>query len=185
MDEQTENLRDIFVDVADGATVTDEQSTDRGTLSDRGTVRERIADVVAAMRDRYAFETDMADDTLARLVRGFYEGESDAALADALDTSVATIRTARFDLHLVRDGDTEAQAGAGVDAAAEGGTDDRPERAGRALAAEAAARRASRRYRSQFEELLVAAGFDVRLTAATREDGLREAAADSETDMDL
>ena len=53
------------------------------------------------------------------------------------------------------------------------------------LRAKDEARRASQRYRSEFEEILTDADLTVQLTASVRDDGLEEATEDIETDVDF
>ncbi|WP_144924123.1 hypothetical protein [Halorubrum salsamenti] len=134
MDEKTSELRDIFVETTGSETVTERQAESRGTLTDRdeAAVDERVRELVAAMRDRYDFSTDLDDATYARIARGRFEEGDDEAIAAALveereadgdgegagagagDGSgvppvvdPATVRDARLDLHLVREADRE------------------------------------------------------------------------------
>jgi len=46
MDEKTEELRDIFIDVTDEDTVTESQEETRGSLIDREGIRDRLEGVV-------------------------------------------------------------------------------------------------------------------------------------------
>ncbi|WP_049902485.1 hypothetical protein [Halococcus agarilyticus] len=133
MDEKTAELRDIFVDVTDESTVTERQEDTPGSLTRDEPAAERVEAVVASMRERYDFDTDLPDAALADLVEGFYDGASDAALAERAagavdetgaededggsdDTSAADVTDlsrrdvfrARMDLHLVREADTDA-----------------------------------------------------------------------------
>ncbi|WP_049984244.1 hypothetical protein [Halorubrum sp. BV1] len=122
MDEKTSDLRDIFVETTGGETVTERQAAGRGTLTDRdaAAVDERVRELVAAMRDRYGFSTDLDDAAYARIARASFEESDDAAIAarladdegteDAEDDRIdaegdridpETVRDARLDLHLV------------------------------------------------------------------------------------
>ena len=66
MDEKTSDLRDIFVETTGSDTVTERQAESRGTLTDRdeAAVDERVRELVATMRERYDFSTDLDDATL-------------------------------------------------------------------------------------------------------------------------
>jgi len=130
MDEKTSDLRDLFVETTGSDTVTERQAESRGTLTDRdeAAVDERVREIVAAMRERYDFSTDLDDATYARIARGRFEEDDDESIATALveereesgdgeesgnveePPSVAdpaTVRDARLDLHLVREADRE------------------------------------------------------------------------------
>lgn len=201
MDEKTAELRDIFMDVAEDGTVTEPQADARGSLADTDDdeVGERVAAVVERMRDRYEFATDLPTDDLVTVVRGFYDGADDAAIAEAVDADPDTAFAARMDLHLLADDDTDL--GIDLDAlrdriesgeadfealAATFDTDtETVARARRVLETRAAVRRVSHRFQSEFEDAIPDAALAVHLTAATREDGLEEAAEDIETDTKL
>ncbi|MHB9287511.1 conditioned medium-induced protein 4 [Halobacteriales archaeon Cl-PHB] len=203
MDEKTEELRDIFLDVADDETVTESQAEGPGTLAggDEG-VDERLVAVVDRMRDREGFRTDLDDAAYPRIVRGFYDGQDDGAIADALDRDPATVFAARADLHLIDaddtavdldalrdalDADPEDADGAAIEAAAATLDADAAavRRATTVLAARQASRGVSHRFRSEFEDAIPAADLSVRLTAEANEDGLREATEDAEVDTDF
>jgi hypothetical protein len=168
MDDKTAELRDIFLDATGEETVTERQAESRGSLVDADDpkrVDARLRDLVGTMRERYDFETALPTDAYVRLVRGFYDGASDAVLADALGVDPDTVVRARFDCHLVRDADREDD-----DAAA-------------ARETEREATRANDRFRSEFADLLTDADLGDRLASDSREDGLREATEDIETDV--
>lgn len=201
MDEKTAELRDIFTDLTDEETVTESQADERGSLTDTDErdVNERIEAVVERMRERYDFRTDRSVGELRRVVRGFYDGEDDAAIADALDTDPDTVFAARMDLHLLDEGDADFPfdldrlrdrrdaAGDDPDRLAEE-LDAAPRtvaRALRVLETRAAIRRVSHRFQSEFEDAIPDVALSVELTSAAREDGLREAAEDIETDTQL
>ncbi|MBX0286676.1 conditioned medium-induced protein 4 [Haloarcula salinisoli] len=194
MDEKTEQLRDIFMDVSSEESVTESQAAGRGSLTDtdEATVEERLGETVARMRDRYDFRTDLDDPALVGLVRGFYAGQEDAALAEELGVDASTVREARLDLHLLRETDDDAE----FDTAAfrkrvvgGGATDDelaaafdidteRAARYRRVVEAQAAARGVSHRFTSEFEDALTEAGLATQMTAGLRETGLDEATED-------
>jgi hypothetical protein len=184
MDDKTAELRDIFLDATGGEeTVTERQAERRGSLvdvDDPAAVDARLRDLVTTMRERYDFETDFDPDAYVRLIRGFYDGDDDESLADALDSEgvlradgeavdADTVRRARLDCHLVRERDRADDAPAAVRE--------------RVVAAEREATRANHRFRDAFAELLTDADLSGRLASDSREDGLREATEDIETDV--
>ncbi|WP_424001808.1 conditioned medium-induced protein 4 [Haloarcula salina] len=194
MDEKTEELRDIFMDVAEDGSVTESQEASRGSLTDtdEASVAERLGAVVSRMRERYAFETDLDDETLVTVVRRFYEGSDDAAIADELGVDESAVIEARLDLHLVREEDTEApfdlaafrrrvaDADPTIAELAERFDVDESWAAHyrRVVGAQDAARRVSHRFQSEFEDVLTDAGLSTQHAASVREDGLDEATED-------
>ncbi|MFB6304492.1 MAG: conditioned medium-induced protein 4 [Haloferacaceae archaeon] len=194
MDDRTEELRDIFVDATGTSEVTERQRDARGSLvggDDAG-----VRDVVERMRDRYAFGTDLPLDSLVRVVEGFFDGEDDATLADALGVDPETVFRARMDLHLVADADLDLPVdverlrtlvveGADVDDCIAALDADRETvaRARRVVAAEMEATRANGRFRDAFAERLTDADLATRLASDARDDGLEEATEDIETDV--
>jgi molybdopterin converting factor small subunit len=196
MDEKTEELRDIFMDVSDDETVTERQEETPGSLTGAGPGADEVETVVAEMRDRYEFDTDRDDGTLATVVTEFYGGADDDAIADAIDADQATAFAARLDLHLVTDEDLEGPFDAGAarelleqDAAPADVADaldadaERVREYARAREARDAALRANNRFRDRFEEALGDADLSRRLAAEVREDGLEDATEGMETDV--
>ncbi|WP_436911155.1 conditioned medium-induced protein 4 [Halosimplex marinum] len=197
MDEKTEELRDIFMDVSDEETVTETQEEPRGSIADQpdeATVRERLRGVIEALDDRYDFDSDLETEAYVELVRGFYDDGSDEELARDLGVSTEEVFRARMDLHLFREGDTDAPFDVcelrrrrdepdaalaeefGVEAATLA-------RYRRVVDAQDAARAANHRYRTEFDEILTDAAISGQLTESVAEDGLDEAAEDIETDV--
>ncbi len=196
MDDKTEELRDIFVDVTDEETVTERQEAGRGTLTEDGASSEEIGEVIARMRERYEFSTSLTDEELPTVVESFYGGASDADIADELDVPEAEVFRARMDLHLLRESDLEApfelddlrklqDAGLSTDAIADelGTSEETVDRFRRIVAAQDEARRASDRFRSEFEDLVADADLADQLTSDVKEDGLEEATDGMETDV--
>lgn len=200
MDEKTEELRDIFLDATGSDTVTERQEASPGSLTDRdeATVEKRLAEVVAVMRDRYDFASDLAGEALRRVVRGHFAGESDAEIGDAVGASAADVFEARMDLHLVTESDRDApfdfealrrlaSEEVPVEKRAER-LDADPEAVRRysaVVAADRASTRANDRFRDAFRDLLTDADIEGSLARTAREDGLREATEDIETDVSL
>jgi len=193
MDEKTESLRDIFIDVSGEERVTESQEGGHGSLTDvdETTVMERLRAVVGTMRDRYAFRTALDDETLAEIVRAFYGGKSDEEIAAAVDGETEQVAEARFDLHLLRESDTDApvdlsafRKAVGDDAETTVLADrfDIDEESAahyrRVVEAQTAATAVSQRFQSAFEDALGDAGLSTRLTASLQEDGLDEATED-------
>jgi hypothetical protein len=196
MDEKTAALRDIFIDATGSETATERQVEGHGSLAGGDDGHERVAELVAAMRERFDFRTDLDDDTLHELVVRFHDGAGDADIAAALDAGVDAVARARLDLHLFREADREVPgfeavadaldaAGADADAVATDCGVDRETVAWvrRVRAAEREAVRANHRFRDAFAEALTDADLSTRLARSAREDGLREAAEDIETDV--
>lgn len=196
MDEKTEELRDIFLDATGGDTVTERQEEGHGSLASGSDAAEQVADLVARMRERYEFDSGCSDDELVRVVRLYFEGEDDAAIADDLGTDEEAVFDARMDLHLVRDADREAPFDLArlrsmhVDGVA---IDDRVadldadeatvEHYSRVVSADLESTRANDRFRDEFAELLAEQDLRGGHTEDAREDGLREAAEDIETNV--
>lgn len=199
MDDKTEQLRDIFVDVTDGETVTETQENDRGSLvADEGPVDKRLLSVIGQLRGKFDRQTSLDDEQYCRLVRGFYTGDDDETIAATLGCAPATVFQARMDLHLVResdlpDGELESalRAGRGDSetvaelAAAFGREEAAVARAREAVAAVDRSRRVSQRFRTAFEEVLTDADLSVQFTAGAHEDGLEDATDGAEVDVEL
>jgi hypothetical protein len=194
MDEKTEELRDIFMDVSDEGAVTESQEASRGSLADtdEAGVTDRLGDVIARMRERYEFRTELADEALVTVVRLFYEGSDDATIAAEIGVDEPDMVEARLDLHLLRDKDTEAPFDLAAfrrrvadddpsvaELAAEFDIDESwTDHYRRVVAAQDATRRVSHRFQSEFEDVLTDAGLSTQHAAALREDGLDEATED-------
>ncbi|MCL7416239.1 MAG: hypothetical protein M8354_00160 [Halalkalicoccus sp.] len=197
MDEKTEELRDLFLDVADDGTVTEPQEETPGSLTDEQPEDERLDDVIERMRERYAFETDWDDGTYRRLVRGFFDEESDADLAEELEVDEESVTRARMDLHLLRESDTEfpfelrklrqlRNAEEEVDLAEELEADEATlERAICVIETQDEARTANDRFRDEFEEIVTDGDLSTQLARDAREDGLEEATEGMENDLSM
>ena len=198
MDEKTRKLRDIFMDVAEDATVTERQEESRGSLPTGAQVEERLRAVVGSMRERFDFRSSLAPEALVEVVRGFFRGDSDAEIAGTLDGEVTpeAVAEARLDLHLVTDEDLDAP----IDLAAlrEALDDGRavPDLAEDLGTSEAAVRRYARvaeverrrklandRYREEFERLLADRDLGERLTGDVKETGLEDATEGMESNV--
>lgn len=124
MDEKTEELRELFLEVADDETVTESQEEVRGSITvDDDEIEERLRSTIASMEERYdgtadrpgaregfrraAWETFARED-LVDLVRLFYAGEDDADIARELGgVDAGDVARARVDLHLVTEDDRD------------------------------------------------------------------------------
>lgn len=215
MDEKTSELRDIFVETTGSDTVTERQAESPGTLTDRdeAAIEERVRELVATMRERYGFSTDLDDATYAQIARGRFEESDDATIAEAVaaetesdDETVAidpeTVRDARLDLHLVRESDRDVPEDADFTYAdlkrltAEGSSIvdcaetldaeiDTVAEYATVARVDLTSTRANDRFRDEFRELLTDAAIEGSHAATAREDGLKEATEDMETDVSL
>lgn len=196
MDEKTEELREIFLDTTGGDTVTERQEEGHGSLAGESDAAERLADLVARMRERFEFDSGRSDEDLVRVVRLYFRGADDAAIAADLDVDEGAVFDARMDLHLVRDGDREAPFDLSrlrsmhvddvpmADRAAELGIDEATvEHYSTVVATELESTRANDRFRDEFADLLAEQDLKGGHTEDAREDGLREAAEDIETNV--
>jgi hypothetical protein len=197
MDEKTEALRDIFIDATGSDTVTERQEETPGSLAgDSAVSDERLADLVDTMRERFEFRSGLSDETLVGVLRGFFEGATDAGLAADLGLSEDAVFEARIDLHLVTDADRTpvvdrvrglVVGGADLDECLEAVDADHEtvRRAYRVVESETAARQASHRFRDEFADLLSDEELSTRLATDARRDGLKDATEDLETDVSL
>lgn len=195
MDEKTEELRDIFVDLTDEDTVTERQSESRGSLTGE-TSTEGLAAIVAEMRERCGFDTSLDDEALVAVIERFYAGDTDGDIAEALDVDQRTVFRARLDVHLLRESDTDAPFD--FETLREFLAEDRPtsdiaealgvsestvRRYRRVVEARDEHRRVSGRFRSEFEDLVATADLTQQLTTDVQEDGLDEATEGMETNV--
>ncbi len=193
MDEKTEELRDIFVDVADDDTVTEPQEETHGSLASEADVEARLRETVAEMRDTLDFESSLSVDELTMLVERFYSEDSDAEIADELGVDADTVTEARLDLHLLRAADTDAPLDrvrdtddSVEDLADELGVDEGTIRHyQRVVETREERRRLNDRYRAEFENALQDRELSERLTSSVHEDGLEGATEGQETDIDI
>lgn len=194
-EERADELRDLFEEVTDETTVTEEREEERGTLRNEDAIREDLRELVEEAVEALGIDTSLAVDALVRIVEGYFDGEADAAIADAVDAGPKTVRRARVQLHLLRDADLDAP----VD------LDELRERVDDASTAEIAteldvaegtvrfyrrvveAERAAGRagdYRDRFASALQVDASDD-LTSSAQTDGLQDATEDMEVDVDL
>lgn len=201
MDDKTAELRDIFLDATGGeGTVTERQAERRGSLvdiDDPEAVDSRLHDLVATMRGRYDFESDFDTNAYVRLVRRFCEGAADDAIAADLGIDADAVRHARLDCHLIRDADRDHPEFAAIRDRIVDGADDTDDTIAddrgvdaaavahvrRVVTADREATRANGRFRDAFTELLTDDDLSGRLVSDSREDGLREATEDIETNV--
>lgn len=198
MDEKTERLRDIFLGLAEGGSVTEPQEESRGSLVRADAADERIRAVVERMRERFDFSTSLSDDQLVTVVRAFFAGASDAGIARELgDASLdRAVARARLDLHLVLDRDLDAPfdlaaLGRAVDAgrpvadlATEFGVSESTVRRYRRVVETQRQRRSvTDRYRDEFERIVADRDLGERLTADARRTGLEDATEGMESNV--
>lgn len=201
MDEKTAELRDIFVETTGTEAVTEDQEDGPGSLADHpeeADADERLPELVGRMRERYEFASGLDDDTLVRVVRGFYDDEDDEEIAEAIDADAPTVFTARMDLHLVRESDRTApfsyedlrplvvEGAPLAERAAELDADEAiVEHYSQVVYADLRSTRANDRFTDEFAELLTDQDLEARHANDAREDGLKEATEDLETDVSL
>jgi hypothetical protein len=201
MDEKTEELRDIFLDVSEEESVTESQEELRGSVADSGEVdRERLVATIEEMQQKFDIESDCSTEELQTLVERFYGGADDETLAAELSVSAETVFETRMAFHLVRDDDPP---GVTADETAweqlRERVDDDPETVAEAVdlptadverllavvRANARSRRVSNRFQTTFEECLTDIELSTQLAVDTQRDGLDEATEDAEVDVDF
>lgn len=197
MDEKTAELRDIFIDTTGSDTVTESQEETRGSLTGTGGQTDaRVVELIETMREKYTFVSGLEDDDLQQVVERFYDNESDADIAAAIGVDEDTVFNARMDLHLVRQTDREAPFELGelrtllveetpVDERATvlGADEALVSHYSEVVEADLESTRANDRFRDEFEELFTDSALTNRMAQDAREDGLREATEDIETDV--
>ncbi|ELZ51309.1 hypothetical protein C464_01361 [Halorubrum coriense DSM 10284] len=181
-------------------------------MRDRYGFSTPLDDAVYALVARGRF--DGADDaTISAAIRDALEESADAQSdeIDPADIDAETVRKARLDLHLVRESDREVDAdevggddggespfayadlkrltaaGNSIVECAEA-LDTAPDAVARYAAVartDVASTRANDRFRDAFRDLLTDADIEGSLASDAREDGLREATEDIETDVSL
>lgn len=198
MNEKTERLRALFLEVADGDTVTERQREGPGTLRRDRPVDERLRPIIDRMRAQFEFESALDTEEYLRVIVGFYDGEPDRVIADALGLDPSAVFEARMDLQLVHPEDwplpidrstfkrrypesTPADEIA-ADLDVPGPTVDR---ARRVLATTDTIRRTNGRYPDQFSEIVADGDLSTRLARDARESGLRDATEDMENDLPM
>lgn len=199
MDEKTEELRDIFLDVADDETVTESQKDERGSLAPSGdSVDERLQQVIDRLREKFDTTTPLTDEQCCEVIRRFYAGDDDEAIVAELGADRDTIFQARMELLLYHDDDFLSEGT--LESIKEGYNEDRSA-AGIAtdldLAEETVARtiavlearnrslRVSHRFRTAYEEILTDADLSVQFTTDVHDDGLDEATEGAETNVEF
>jgi hypothetical protein len=171
MTDRIDHLRDIYSRLGGAPSFTEAQQTPRGTVRADADVDRDVLAVIDELRERSGFRTTLSDADLVSVVRGFYAGRSDTALAAVLGVSTATVFRARMNLHLFAPTDAPPEldplvrrlrGGAAVDAVAADADVPRAvvERLARLLTAREAARRVNYRYTTEFADLLDAGAAD-------------------------
>lgn len=132
MDEKTAELRDLFVDVTDEETVTESQQAGRGSVAtDEADVDARLRAVIEQLHDTFGTDSSLPRAAQCSIVRGFYAGKDDEAIAADLDCDTETVRWTRLSLHLLQesersDPDRRATVRQQVSAHPDVSVDDRP-----------------------------------------------------------
>jgi hypothetical protein len=199
-EKKAEELRDIFVDVTDESTVTEEREEERGTLPGEDEIDDEITDIVDEMRDEHGFETSLEDDEIVQVVRLYHDDESDAEIARELgdDSLDKTVRRARIGLHLFRDSDFDApfeidrleqlldEEATNLEIANELGVSSSTVRSyRRAVEARRRSEEVDNEYAERFEAVLEDREISERFTPDAKRDGLEGATEDAEVDVDL
>jgi transposase-like protein len=199
-EKKAEELRDIFVDVTDESTVTEEREEERGTLPGKDEIDDEIKEVIDEMREEYGFETSLDNDEVVRVVRLYHDEASDAEIARELgdDSLDKTVRRARVGLHLFRDSDFDAPFDIGrlegyidegaknSEIAEELGVSSSTVRSyRRAVEARQESDEADGEYKERFKAVLEDREISERFTPDAKRDGLEGATEDAEVDVDL
>ncbi|MFB6227104.1 MAG: conditioned medium-induced protein 4 [Halobacteriales archaeon] len=198
MDEKTEELREVFLDVADEETVTERQEDPRGSIAvDDDDIEDRLRSTITRMEDRYDVAPEFSRGELVELVRLFYEGADDAEIARELGgVDADAVSRARLDLHLVTAEDREGpidfdelrdrlDAGRSLGEITDDidATESALERWKRVAEVEEERRLVGDRFRLEFERLLGEEALTGRLTEGITEDGLEDATEGIETNV--
>jgi hypothetical protein len=198
MDDKTEQLREVFLDVADEETITERQEDPRGSIAvDDDDIEAGLRSTIATMENRYDVAPEFSREALVELVRSFYGGADDEEIAQELgDVGTDAVTRARLDLHLVTAGDRDGSvgldelrdrldAGRSLEEIAEnvGATESALERRKRIADVEEERRLVGDRFRIEFERLLGEEALTGHLTEGITEDGLEDATEGIETNV--
>ncbi|MCO8242675.1 MULTISPECIES: conditioned medium-induced protein 4 [unclassified Haladaptatus] len=196
MDKKTEELRDMFLNMTDEATVTERQEEAHGSLSTEEKIQEQLLAVVTEMRERYEFNTTLDDEQLATVVRRFYAGDDDEEIAAELGEREESVARARIDLHLFTLSDTETPFEierlrmlvdddvSTADCAGELDVSEATVRHyQRVLEAKDEARAVNQQYTNEFENILQDREISDRMTGDIQQDGLDDATDGMETNV--
>ncbi|MGA9399868.1 conditioned medium-induced protein 4 [Haladaptatus sp.] len=196
MDKKTEELRDMFLNMTDEATVTERQEETHGSLSTEEKIQEQLLAVVTEMRERYEFNTTLDDEQLATVVRRFYAGDDDEEIAAELGEREESVARARIDLHLFTLSDTETPFEierlrmlvdddvSTADCAGELDISEATVRHyQRVLEAKDEARAVNQQYTNEFENILQDREISDRMTGDIQQDGLDDATDGMETNV--
>lgn len=188
MEHKTEQLREIFMEVADDATVTEQQQESPGTLTGEQPVDDRLDALIQQLRERYTFHTDLSTEEYRDLAREYYQDASDVSMASSFDIDPETVFAARLDLHLLRESDREGpvsisdlrkhirQADGDANPADHFDADpDDLERLTRVAKTEIAMRQVNYRYRDAFNDILGDGDLAEHFTDEVTNDGLEDA----------
>ena len=195
MDEKTAALRDIFVDLTEAETVTEQQEESPGTIAGEETRRAQAHSTIADLRDRYPFESPFSTDELIDIAIGYFEGRSDDEVAGAMDVEPSQVRQARYHLHLLNEEDHAVEVD--LDALRthlpkDGSVDDLGqvitspsdaalEQAVQVVTTERAMRQANYRFRDELRDLLGDGDLADQLSESVKADGLEDATEGLET----
>jgi DNA-directed RNA polymerase specialized sigma24 family protein len=165
--ERIQRLREVFTSLGGESTFTEHQEASRGDVPDDAEVDARLERLVRELREESGFRTRLDDAALVAIVRGYYDGEADAEMADRLGVSTEQVARARVNLRLFRpadragpfdgaalrelldDGATAAEAAAALDV-----SESAVRRYAHVLRVQRDARRSGYRYAEEFEEHL-------------------------------
>ncbi|MDY6779128.1 MAG: conditioned medium-induced protein 4 [Halobacteria archaeon] len=198
--EKAEELRDLFVEVTDESTVTEEQREKRGTLKDDEEIDEEVREIVEEMTDEYGIRTKLDTDQLVDLVRLYYEDLSDTEIARELgdEDLNKTVSRARIKLHLLRESDFDApfdvdelrdlldEERSTSEMADELGVSESTVRSyANVVEAERESERVDHEYVERFEAVVEDREISEQMTSAAKDDGLTDATEDMEVDVDM
>ncbi|XVH30229.1 conditioned medium-induced protein 4 [Haloferacaceae archaeon DSL9] len=197
MDEKTAELRDIFIDATGSDTVTESQEESPGSLTEQNEdSAKRVPEIIATMRERYTFASGLTDEQLESVVRAYHDDREDDQIAADLGIDSETVFNARMDLHLIRESDRNApfslkelrslvveDASISDRADALDTDEDTVGHFSEIVEADIESTRANDRFCDEFRDILTDSDLEGQLAQDAREDGLREATEDIETDV--
>ena len=198
--QKAEELRDLFLEVTDESTVTEEKKESRGTLKHEEEINEEIGEVIDELIEEYDVSTKLDSDELIVAVKGFYDDLSDTEIAEEIGDKKLnkTVKRARIKLHLFRDSDFDSpfdiddlrelmnQEKSTKEMADELGVSPSTVRSySNVVEAERQAEEVEYRFRDEFEAVLEDRELQQHMTDSAKVDGLDDATEDMEVDLDM